>query len=334
MTRQRTPARPVQRVTRPPEGDTRKNGGSAATAATPAPLPVGDPTGVRLRHLLDVGKQVVAPSSLLAALLFYFGWVYTNARATYFGIDPSMLGYSNQDYILRSVDVLLIPLSTLLLLALVLAWGHVSLCRWIESGRLPRVVSTARLILIAVGLASLVVWVSGVVDRPLFGTQFMVTPLSLGLGVALIAYASALVDRLPGRERRVVGAGAEPPWFRPVVSVVVFLLLAVSLFGGFGHLAGAIGEDRAHRLAAGLPYRPGVVVFSKEALQIGGPGVFYAPIEDDQSAYRFRYRGLKLLIRAADKYFLLPSGWTAEVDGGAAIVLPDDGDLRFEFTPQ
>lgn len=326
MSRQRTPTRPVRRVATAP---------AAYAPAADAPgthLPAAGDAGVRLRALLDVARQVVAPSTLLAGLMFYFGWVYTNARALYFGIDPSTLGFSNQDYILRSIDVLLIPLSTLLLLALLLAWGHVSLCRWIESGRHPRTVSTARPVLIILGLASLGVWVSGVVDRPLFGTQFMVTPLSLGTGVALIAYTSGLVDRLPGRERRVVGAGAEPAWFRPVVGAVVFLLLSVSLFGGFGHLAGAIGRDRAQRLAAALPFRPGAVVFSKQALHIGGPGVRWSTIDDEESSYRFRYRGLKLLIRSADKYFLLPNGWSPGKDGSAVIVLPDNGDVRFEFT--
>jgi hypothetical protein len=315
-------------VARPPAGaagETRHNGEA----------PPGAADGARLRTLLDIGRQVVAPSTLLAALLFYFGWVYTNARSLYFGIDPSVLGYSNQDYILRSIDVVLIPLSVLLLLAVILASAHVGLCRRLETGTHPRLVTMARRVLIVLGLAFLVVWLSGVAERPVFGTQFMVTPLSLGAGVGLIAYASALVDRIPGREGRRTGTGAtEPVWFRPLVSAAVGLLVAVSLFGGVGHLARRIGEDRAHRLTATLAYQPGVAVFSKEALHLGGPGVLWATIEDDQSAYRFRYRGLKLLVRAAGKYFLLPSGWTPTENGGAAIVLPDDGDLRFEFTPR
>ena len=46
-------------------------------------------------------------------------------------------------------------------------------------------------------------------------------------------------------------------------------------------------------------------------------------------AYRYRYSGLRLLIRSGGKYFLLPGNWTR--DAGTVIVLGDRPDYRFEF---
>lgn len=46
----------------------------------------------------------------MSALAYYFGWVLTNSRASYFGIDASALDFSTQDYLLRSADALFVPL--------------------------------------------------------------------------------------------------------------------------------------------------------------------------------------------------------------------------------
>ena len=47
------------------------------------------------------------------------------------------------------------------------------------------------------------------------------------------------------------------------------------------------------------------------------------------SAYRYRYVGVRLLTRSGGKYLLLPEEWSRVT--GAAIVLPDSPSLRFEF---
>jgi hypothetical protein len=43
----------------------------------------------------------------------------------------------------------------------------------------------------------------------------------------------------------------------------------------------------------------------------------------------YRYSGLRLLVRSGGKYFLLPKDWLHAT--GAAIVLRDTRELRFEF---
>ena len=52
--------------------------------------------------------------------------------------------------------------------------------------------------------------------------------------------------------------------------------------------------------------------------------------QTEESAYRFRYDGLRLLLYSGDKYFLLSYS-----DQGAipsVIVLPDSEELRVEFS--
>jgi hypothetical protein len=48
-----------------------------------------------------------------------------------------------------------------------------------------------------------------------------------------------------------------------------------------------------------------------------------------EAAYRFRYEGLKLLLRAQDHYFFLPEAWSPSQ--GAAIVIPQSDAVRLEF---
>src|ERR687891_602309 len=46
------------------------------------------PPPERLRSVLETIALVIAPASLISALAFYFGWVFTGSRARYFGLDP------------------------------------------------------------------------------------------------------------------------------------------------------------------------------------------------------------------------------------------------------
>ena len=73
----------------------------------------------RLRSALETLGLVIAPVTLLTSLLFYFGWARSNSTFLYFGLDPSVVGLSLQDYLLRSIGALFLPLGTLLLTALV-----------------------------------------------------------------------------------------------------------------------------------------------------------------------------------------------------------------------
>src|SRR3954447_26827251 len=80
-------------------------------------------------------SSVVAPVTLLTALLFYFGYASSRAQYDYFGIDVDTIGLSTQDYVMRSPPPLLTPLLTLVLLGVAVAALHELLRRSIHAAR-------------------------------------------------------------------------------------------------------------------------------------------------------------------------------------------------------
>jgi hypothetical protein len=74
-------------------------------------------------------------TGVLTALAFYFGWTFTDARSRYFDIDSSALGFSTQDYVLRSTGAIFLPLGAILVLALIAAWVHELTSRALDSVR-------------------------------------------------------------------------------------------------------------------------------------------------------------------------------------------------------
>ena len=47
---------------------------------------------------------VASQAALLTALLYYVGWARANATFDEFGIDPGVVGYGTEDYVLRSIN--------------------------------------------------------------------------------------------------------------------------------------------------------------------------------------------------------------------------------------
>ena len=66
---------------------------------------------------MSFAAGIVAPITVVGALLFYFGYVSARAQYEYFGIDVDTIGLSTQDYVMRSPQPLLVPLLVLTLLA-------------------------------------------------------------------------------------------------------------------------------------------------------------------------------------------------------------------------
>jgi hypothetical protein len=96
--------------------------------------------------------------------------------------------------------------------------------------------------------------------------------------------------------------------------------------------AQARGVREAAGVAATISRRPGVTLYSARRLHLEGPSIRETEPGGPDAAYRFRYSGLKLVVRSGGKWFLLPVNWTPG-NRGAALPLPDTGDLRVELTP-
>lgn len=283
----------------------------------------------RARTVLELLALVAAPTSLLIALAFYFGWKLTEARAAYFGIDYSTLGYSTQDYVLRSADALFIPLSVTLVAGLIGVATHAFVADSFANARRLRLLRGAAPTAAVVGAVLFGIGAFGAFRSLPFRTWYLLAPLSLPLGIALLAYSGYIHDRL--------AASSKPPATRgprlapgPQGIVLVILLIVLSVFWAASEYAAALGRGRAQHLESTLSLRPGVIVYSRQQLGVNVPGVIEEALTGADSAFHYRYTGLRLLIRSDDKYFLLPDGWTRV--SGIAIVLPDSEDLRFEFT--
>ena len=323
---------PVTRDAPSESGATVGASSPAMAAAVDAHLaPVGASVVPSPRRALELVGLVIAPTTLVTALAFFFGWVLTNSRASYFGIDASVLGYSTQDYLLRSADALFVPLASVLVLALGSVWLHGLAIRQLREpdGR-ARLAIVARAAVV-VGSALFVLGAVAVF-RPLpFSPHRYWFPSAIpGIGIALLAYGLHLRDSCATVERGTRGAPSDGARsMRATALTLVALLIVLSGFWTASRYADALGRGRAVRLAASLTLRPQVTVYAPQRLALDSRGVTEQRLKGAPGAYRYRYSGLRLLVRSGGKYFLLPNGWTRRA--GTAIVLDDSSAYRFEF---
>ncbi len=312
-------AEPVARRAEPvePPGDGEQEQFERADA-TPAPS---------LRNALQVLTSIVAPTTLITALLYYFGFTLVREQAILWGVDESTFGLSTQDYLVRSVEVLYLPLAVALLLGVLWLWLHALLLAWDERPdrrELARRLATA---LAGLGAALFAVGVFGAFIRP-SSMSIIVPPLCFSLGIPLVAYGTFMRRRLPARGRKRPPSG--PSWLRSLHATLICLLTALSLFWLLGVYAQATGRGLFNRVVRQRAAFPSVAVYTAKRLHIDGPGVRETELPGSDSAERFRYAGLRLLLRSNGRYFLLPDGWSPT--GGTVIVLPDSDAFRFEFT--
>jgi hypothetical protein len=311
---------------RPPHGRARPPRDGRADG-TGAPATVTRPT-MGLERGLQVVTAIIAPTTLLTALLFYFGWIRTNALFQYFGVDATVLGFTTQDYLLRSSEALYVPLGTLLVVGLAALWLHSVAATWLAAGRRLELLRRMAVALALVGLALFARGVAGVALPRLSRADFLVTPVCLGLGAALGAYGRWLWLR----RREVLGDRdpTQPGWAGTVSLVLVVLLVVVSLFWATTNYAREYGRGRADQYARLLAVRPGVIVYSADRLFLNGPDVVETTLPAEQhTSFRYRYSGLRLLTESRGHLFLLPAGWTRS--NGSAIVLADNDKIRVEF---
>lgn len=286
-----------------------------------------DPAG--LERIVKLTASIVAPVTVLTALLFYFGFARTNALYSWFGIDASTLGFSTQDYLVRSVEAVYVPAGTLILVILLLLWAHSVVSLWI--GNRPR--KSWLLVLVSIlGFTGLLLFgrgIAGILSPSLSNNDFLMTPLCLGLGTLLVAYSLHL--QRPLRKSHKNPATDQAALLRGVNSALVLLLVLLSIFWMTTNYAKAYGRGFASQLSQRLDRQPAVAIYSTDRLYLHGTGVVEHKLSSTAGLYHYRYTGLRLLIQSRGRYFLLPEDWNSQSD--VAIVLPDNDTLRFEFMP-
>ena len=281
--------------------------------------------------------SVAAPTTLVSALLYYFGWVRTSREAYLLGLDDSLFGYSTQDYVLRSISSMYWPLSVGLVACMVGSFLHITVIGWAagttgsdsraepEERRL-RLLRLLAAVLAGIGVVSLAVGMTGAFIENRSSLLYVAAPLGVTVSIILISYAVHLHHRFlrpsPGGEPT-----QELRSLRLFISSSVIVLLFLSLFWTVSRYAAVKGVDLAEEVERQLPSRPSVTVYSPKRLQLQPP-VVETELTQENSSYRFAYTGLKLLFRSEHKFFLRPSDPAAS---DVNIVIAESPELRLEF---
>jgi hypothetical protein len=292
----------------------------------------GAGSGLSLQ-LAKIFGTIIAPTTFLTALLYYFGWSHAYWFFDYFGVNSTVLGLTSTDYVMRSVDALFIPMTVAAVAVLVALWGHGALRSYLAAEDRSRafrylvpVIAIAGAILAVGGLAS--VFTTTVLSRHL-----VAAPLSLGFGILLLAYSIHLRRLLIVTERGVrarrPGRGAGPGWAGLVEWSFVLALVGLSLFWAATDYSAAVGRSRAREFAQDLSKWPNAVVYSEQSLNLTGPGIREVRCHNRNTGYSYRYDGLKLVIESGDQYVFVPQWWTPTT--GTAILIPRTSSLRLEF---
>jgi hypothetical protein len=267
--------------------------------------------GSALRLVATIGS----PIAIATGLLFYFGWARATVQARQLGYDTTILDWSVQDYILRSILVLFIPLMALIAFMLLLASLHHRLVLpMVDSGRLapwlPRALRGSWLLWTAVALV-----------LSLFAPPFsgIVIPMAVTLGILCALYGDLLERRITGRPRTLSAA-----------KVLILVLLAFAVFWDVQQLASVVGKGYAAQIIANPRQLLAVTIYSPKSLDINVPGVIETKLHNADSAYRYRYDGLRLVQRSGDRYLLMSE--QADAQTSRIIVLRETETIRMEFS--
>lgn len=155
----------------------------------------------------------------------------------------------------------------------------------------------------------------------LFMPLFLLVSVSMLGYVAYIRarYANAFAAPTPDRL-------ATPP---RAYSLILLALGLVAALWGVSIYGNKVGTRNAAEFAAQLITEPRVVVYSTERIALNGPGIRVDDITQPGTKYRYQYSGVRLLVRAPDKFLLLPARWQHGRDH--AIIIRDDSSVRIDI---
>jgi hypothetical protein len=271
---------------------------------------------------LKVFSSILAPTTVLTALLFYFGTQHANAFYRWFGVHYSVLGFSVADYLIRATDGMQVPVTAVAATGLAVLWAH----RLLEARLSPRAWQTllrrAVPVLAVAGVGLVGLGLTGLAAPALLYRFPGLPGLCIAAGFVFFPLADRMHQARTGRRGSATAAVVQ--W------TFTFVLVTVGSFWAVTDYSAALGELRAYQYEVALPTMAETVVFSGKDLGVRTRGVRITPSAPD-AQYRFRYDGLVLVQQASGTSLLLPREWNRA--DGTAIVLPSSADVRLEFTP-
>lgn len=286
--------------------------------SAPAPESVELEVTEALPRILKIVGSVVAPTTLLTGLLFYFGRLHVTGMFRYLRVNFTVLDLSVQDYLIRSADGLFVPLTATAGMTLLLLWTHGLVVGSVPKARRQAAARRAAPGAALAGVILLSVAMVGLSRPATFASVPEVPGLFLAVGVLLLAYAVRLRRSIPPS-----GVAAVSEW------AAVFVVVAIGLFWAVGNYAIAVGTSRGHQIEQQLAGAPDVVVYSVHELYLAAPTITRSVCGQSAESFRYRYDGLKLVMQSSGQYLFLPQGWTH--DSGPAIVIPRTDTIRLEF---
>jgi len=285
-----------------------------------APVPTGTPPVVQppMARAVAVVLAVGPPVTLITALLFYFGWARADTQARAMGLDVSLFGYTPQDYMLRSVTSLFLPIVALLAVVMVSVSTDRALHQRVHAGRGNAAIARGAQIVTAAGAVGAAGIAVALLVLP--GDTRIVGPYVLAALVWIVAAAVRLrrhaLGVLTGEQRRVVD------------TTLVIALITMLLFWGTTDFAQTVGRGLAANYEQSVQSLPHAAVYSAKRLSIDVPDVTETDV-GTADAPLYRYTGLRLLVVSGGRYFFLHDDWT--LSDGTVVVLPDNDSVRVEF---
>ena len=292
------------------------------------------------RSLIEKFTRVMAPSTVVVGLLYYFSSTYKNAYFSFFGVRPGELGLSTQDYLLGSPSAVFLPLWFLLtcgLLGLLLAVLVRS--RLPGTGRLPgpgpgvsarrgpgrsRAAAAGAA---AVGAAMLLMgwavflqppwWRAVVVRLPPGWRRDLLPPLVVVLGAVLL-----LLVLRPDTTATTTAAGDRT---RATARGLLIAVLILGLFFDAAQYAAGAGRAQARDVAAGFPRSTRVLVLSRYPVSHYAEGIGYRDLGAGRGPYRYQYAGFVVLAKSPSRYYLVSAERRLR---DVTVVLPDDDSVR------
>ena len=267
------------------------------------------------------GSRFVAPATLLSSLLFYFGYVSTRAQYRYFGLDVDTVGLSTRDYVMRSPQALLVPLLAISLGGAGLLLLHLVVRRHPLPARAVHLLFLGGLVAVVAGVV-LIGGYGAVGDWPAYP---LATPLLLAAGSAAVLYAM----RLPGSPEALRSTDPDDRNLRR--GVLAFSLVAIigCVFWATATVAQWTGLGNGMRTARHLDQLAPVILDTQEPLFLkdGITTVSGLPAKDGDK-FRFRYRGLRVLVQGDGVMFLVPERWSAS---DSTLMVRLDSSVRIQF---
>ncbi len=301
--------------------------------------------GVTRQDLFSALGALGAVLTLATAVLFYFGWRRSDVQARDMSIDVSLFVFSLQDYVLRSISSLYLPLLVIFGLGLGWLWLHSWITRLLRSDllavgdrRATAAVWTLRTA-VALGIlaAACVLFTAAAGTRPpLAGIgrlaralrdEQWVVPLVLLIATITASYLWWIHRQLrPARAAETV-----PLWQTLLAPALIVGTVVLGSFWILEEYASAVGRGNAQQFSATVDGLARTVVLSPTPLGLNAPGVREERLgAPDTPGVRYRTTGLRLLAQSGGKVILVHDQWTPQT--GTVIVLSDSDQLAWEFS--